>query len=64
MSGKERTNVSTEYGEDRCDTRVWSGDCTHDEKYLCVSCGKIPGLNHEVRHEIFPHIKGDTDSLY
>jgi hypothetical protein len=31
---------------------------------LCTACGKVSGLNHEVRHEIFPHISGDTDSLY
>lgn len=70
MSGHEKTAIGVESWEDRCDTKVWSGDCAHGEtttageKYLCVACGRIPDLNHEVRHEIFPHIKGDTDNLY
>lgn len=56
--------------ESRCDTRIWSGDCQRNEfgslsdKYLCVSCGVIPKLDHEVRHEVFPHISGDEDNLY
>ena len=70
MSAYARNTVAGESWEDRCDTRIWSGDCTHEEitdtgdKYQCVACGKIPQLDHEVRHEIFPHIKGDTDNLY
>lgn len=70
MSGFERTGTYVESWDDRCDTRIWSGVCEHDEsspgseKYLCVACGKIPVLDHEVRHELFPHISGDTDSLY
>jgi len=69
MSVHGRVSDYTESWEDRCDTRVWSGDCEHDEAtngdtYLCAYCGKIPVLDHEVRHEIFPHIEGDTDNLY
>ena len=56
--------------EDRCDIRVWSGECNHDslsssgEKYMCDICREIPNLNHEVRHEGFPHIMGDTHYLH
>ena len=55
---------------ERCDTKVWSGDCRHDDyttsgdKYLCVTCGTIRNLDHEVKHESFPHIVGDEDNLY
>ena len=61
--------VTAEFWEERCDSRIWSGSCRHEgygssgEKYLCVSCGKIPHLDHEVRHEGFPHLKGDADNL-
>lgn len=53
-----------------CDTRIWSGDCKRDDytnasdKYLCVSCGVVPNLDHQVDHEIFPHIKGDHSMLH
>ncbi|MBJ6723273.1 hypothetical protein [Geomesophilobacter sediminis] len=56
--------------EKTCDTRIWSPDCergdfkTLDEKFLCVSCGTIPDLNHEVHHEMFPHISGDHSMLH
>lgn len=70
MSRTERTELYAETWEDRCDTRVWSGKCGHeptgedDDPYLCAYCGTIEQLDHEVGHEIFPHIKGATDSLY
>ena len=70
MSGHEGTKLTAESLEERCDTRIWSGACEHGEstssgeKFLCVACGRIPDLDHEIRHEIFPHIKGDTDNLY
>lgn len=70
MSLEERVDLSVESLDEGCDVRIWSGDCEHEkyngisEQYLCVACGKIIGLNHEVRHEGFPHIKGDTDNLY
>ena len=60
----------TESNEESCDIRIWSGDCKQSvymssgDKYLCASCGKILNLNHEMRHEIFPHISGDADFLY
>lgn len=60
--------TTTETGEN-CDIRVWSGACDHgpdkesSEKYLCNLCETIPGLDHEVRHEIFPHVSGDYDRM-
>ena len=54
---------------EECDVRIWSAECQRDEfategeKYMCVSFGKIAGLNHEVHHEVFPHISGDDDNL-
>lgn len=49
--------------------KLWCDECqrsdyvTKEDKYLCASCGKI--LNdHEVLHEIFPHVSGDTDKMY
>lgn len=55
--------------EESCDVRVWCEPCqrsdytTEGDKYLCASCGKILVLDHEVHHEIFPHIRGDEDNL-
>ena len=52
-----------------CDIRVWSAACerseykTEGDQYLCATCGNIVGLNHEVHHEMFPHICGDDDNL-
>lgn len=53
----------------RCDTRVWSGECMHSdsadtgEKYLCEVCGQLANLDHEVRHDTFPYVSGDKDFL-
>ncbi len=50
---------------ERCDIRVWSGACDRgpdhnaSEKYLCSFCETISGMDHEVRHETFPHVSGD-----
>jgi len=55
--------------EQSCDIRVWCEECqqssytTKEEKYLCAVCGKILKLDHEVRHEGFPHVSGDPDNL-
>lgn len=55
--------------QERCDIKVWSGECrqsdyeTGAKEYLCALCGTINDLNHEVHHEMFPHVSGDTDSL-
>jgi len=63
---KESTAAVT---EERCDIRVWSGACDRgtvndsSERYLCQLCETIPSLNHEVRHEIFPHVSGDYDLM-
>jgi hypothetical protein len=57
----------TERSEESCDIRVWCEECkrsdytTIGEKYLCASCGKILKLDHEMHHEIFPHVSGDKD---
>jgi hypothetical protein len=54
---------------DRCDIKVWSGACEHasysdlSEKYLCDACGTITGMDHEVSHKGFIHIKGDDSSV-
>lgn len=70
MATDARTMAADRAAGGECDIRVWSGDCrqssytTDGEKYLCASCGMIPGLDHEVRHDIFPYISGDTDKLY
>ena len=59
----------SERSEESCDTKIWCADCqrseykTVGEKYLCVSCGKLLHLDHEVHHEIFPHVAGDKDNL-
>jgi len=51
------------------DSRIWCEECkksdytTVGDKYLCTSCGKSLHLNHEVHHEIFPHVVGDTGNL-
>lgn len=50
--------------------KLWCNECqrgdyiTKEDKYLCASCGKILNLGHEIRHEIFPHVSGDTDTMY
>lgn len=64
----EKTVLSEAPGEG-CDVRVWCNECkrseyvTSGDKYLCSYCGKILDLDHEVRHEIFPHVSGDYDKL-
>lgn len=62
---KEKT-IMTGSPQEQCDIKVWSGQCQSDSgenKYLCNVCGTIHDLNHEVHHENFPHVSGDTDSL-
>lgn len=55
--------------ESSCDIRIWCEECqrgdytTMGEKYLCAGCGRILNLDHEVHHEIFPHVTGDKDHL-
>lgn len=50
-----------------CDVKVWCKECQRSEytysgdKYLCATCGKPLNLDHEVRHEIFPHVSGIDD---
>lgn len=63
---KESNERSSE--EPRCDTKIWSPACErHDyraqgDKYLCVSCGKISELTHEIGHDHFPHLKAEDES--
>jgi hypothetical protein len=69
MTENEGKSTRMEPAEERCDIRTWSGMCRSDstnisDKYLCASCGTIPDLDHEVRHETFPYISGDEDNLY
>jgi hypothetical protein len=53
----------------RCDVRVWSFDCKHDDtsslsdKYLCSQCGTLGDLQHEVRHDFFSYVSGDYQNL-
>lgn len=56
--------------EESCDIKIWCKDCEKSDytaigdKYVCTSCGKSLHLDHEVHHEIFPHVVGDYDKLY
>ena len=67
--GKNSGKISTGLAQGRCDIKVWCQSCERSEytsegdKYLCTTCGKIMGLDHEVRHEPFPHVSGDKDTL-
>jgi len=59
-----------ERSEESCDIRIWSGNCERSgysgigEKFLCTSCESLDYLDHEVHHEIFPHVTGDEKNLY
>jgi hypothetical protein len=65
----KRDEFTREETDGRCDIKVWSGSCDHGPetkepgKYLCSLCETLPGLDHEVRHEIFPHVSGDYDRM-
>lgn len=69
MKGFGRKGSKSQSAEGRCDTKVWSGACEKNDyvdssdKYLCVACGTIKNLDHEVRHEVFPLVSGDYDNL-
>ena len=68
MTTERAKSVLTGIAKD-CDIKVWSASCERSEyaneggKYLCATCGKIAGLDHEVHHEVFPHVCGDEDNL-
>lgn len=70
MTAYETRTSMTEAPQERCDIRVWSGECRQGEdaasgtKYLCATCETISNLDHEMHHEIFPHVSGDDDNLY
>lgn len=54
--------------EERCDIRVWSGSCEHgsdsgEDQYLCPLCETVATLDHEVKHDTFPHVSGDYENL-
>jgi len=67
LSCKEESKSSS--CEERCDIHVWSGACDHgvssdaEKRYLCDLCETIPVLDHEVKHEIFPHVSGDYELM-
>lgn len=52
-----------------CDIRVWSGECERagqlsgDDKFLSRIFDLLPTLDREVRHDTFPCVCGDYDSL-
>lgn len=58
-----------EFKGDGCDIKVWSGTCDRGpdndtrEKYLCPLCETLPELDHEVRHEMYPHVSGDYSRM-
>lgn len=62
-------NSRNEFKVDSCDIKVWSGACDRGpavdtpEKYLCPLCEMLPGLDHEVRHEVYPHVSGDYSRM-
>ena len=66
----EKIDVMTEKPGGGCHIRVWCEECkrndyvTSGDKYLCSSCGKIMELDHEVGHDVFPHVRGDYQKLY
>lgn len=66
MAYYERETVVAE----GCDSRTWSPECLRADytdsgtKYLCDACGKIAVIDHEVHHEVFPHVSGDAEKLY
>ena len=50
---RERQTFMTDVPPERCDTKVWSGECRSDKAtgentYLCTVCGTIVDLNHEM----------------
>ena len=55
--------------EESGDIKIWCKECEKSDyniigdKYVCRSCGKSLDLDHEVHHEIFPHVVGDSDNL-
>lgn len=69
MTDNKQKMIDSKQPEEGCDISVWCEECrqseytTSGDKYHCVTCGKILNLNHEVHHEVFPHISGDDDSL-
>lgn len=70
MSDKEKIDVMTAKPGGDCHVRVWCAECkrsdytTSGDKYLCASCGKIMNLDHEVGHDMFPHVSGDYRKLH
>jgi hypothetical protein len=69
MAYYEKDKLVSQFTEEGCDIKIWSGDCRQETyttlgtKYLCTACGKIANLDHEVRHEVFPYVAGDPDFL-
>ena len=65
----ERKETGVEMDDHSCGVKVWSSSCERNvysdqsEKYLCATCGTIEGLKHEMHHEHFPHLSGDSDEM-
>jgi hypothetical protein len=55
--------------EERCDIRIGSEDCIQADatsmsaKYLCMTCGKIDNLDHEVCHNFYSNVSGHYQTL-
>ena len=69
MTAYAKTTSGKKASRERCDTKIWSGECESgaspagDDKYLCKVCGTIVNLDHKVSHEVYPHVSGDYDNL-
>jgi hypothetical protein len=53
---------------ERCDVKIWSGDCDHGkgykgDRYLCDTCGVIPDSGHKMVHDMGSYCSGDYDEL-
>lgn len=65
----DKGKSGVEMDRHECDIRVWCPSCKRNaytkngDKYLCDSCGKVMGLEHEMHHEHFPHLSGDEDKM-
>ncbi len=70
MGERYEKTMTAESSQERCDIKTWSGECRQSDsssgenKYLCAVCGTLVDMNHEVHHEHFPHVSGDSGNLY
>lgn len=65
----EKRETGVELDNHECGVRVWSSSCQRNvytnesDKYLCATCTPVEGLTHEMHHEHFPHLSGDSDEM-